>query len=264
MARFELSPATVFGLVRELRAAAADVRVLQLDGVAGGIAALRHELERGAAPGALRDGGDVRDAGALLYALDGPAGEDDERRLRAARNARTPTVCVQFGRDGVDVPYVLATDVVVVPPATPLPVDEIARALAHRVGEPATGLAARVPALRRGVCAALIEKFSRTNGLLGAAIFLPGADLPVLTLNQLRLVLRIGAAHGVDVDARRAPEILGVVGAGLGFRAAARQVLGVVPLAGWALKGVIAYAGTRALGEAAVRYFERAGVAKAS
>jgi uncharacterized protein (DUF697 family) len=30
-----------------------------------------------------------------------------------------------------------------------------------------------------------------------------------------------------------------------------------VPLAGWAVKGGIAYAGTRALGEAALRYFER-------
>ena len=30
-----------------------------------------------------------------------------------------------------------------------------------------------------------------------------------------------------------------------------------VPVAGWAVKGVIAYAGTRALGEAAVRYFGR-------
>ena len=33
--------------------------------------------------------------------------------------------------------------------------------------------------------------------------------------------------------------------------------MGLVPVAGWAVKGVIAYAGTRALGEAAVRYFGR-------
>jgi uncharacterized protein (DUF697 family) len=82
----------------------------------------------------------------------------------------------------------------------------------------------------------------------------------VLTMNQLRLVLRIGAAHGVAIDNERVPEILGVIGSGLAFRAAARQALGFVPVAGWAVKGGVAYAGTRALGEAAVKYFEaRAG-----
>ena len=32
--------------------------------------------------------------------------------------------------------------------------------------------------------------------------------------------------------------------------------LDLVPVAGWAVKGAVAYAGTKALGEAAVRYFE--------
>jgi uncharacterized protein (DUF697 family) len=102
----------------------------------------------------------------------------------------------------------------------------------------------------------LISRASRQSGILGAAVFVPGADLPVLTLNQLRLVLRIGVAHGVRVDAERWPEMLGVIASGLAFRGVARQLLGVVPVVGWAVKGGIAYAGTRALGEAAVRYFE--------
>jgi hypothetical protein len=33
-------------------------------------------------------------------------------------------------------------------------------------------------------------------------------------------------------------------------------VLGAIPFAGWAVKGGIAYAGTRAVGEAALRYFQ--------
>ena len=89
-----------------------------------------------------------------------------------------------------------------------------------------------------------------------AAVFIPGADFPVLTLNQLRLVLRIGLAYGVEIDAQRWPEILSVIVSGIGFRAIARQLLGSVPFAGWAVKGGVAYAGTRAVGEAAVRYFE--------
>jgi uncharacterized protein (DUF697 family) len=116
--------------------------------------------------------------------------------------------------------------------------------------------------LREPVCDGLVERFSRQNGVIGAAFFVPGADFAVLTLNQIRLVLRLAAAHGVEIDQSRLPEVLATVGAGLGFRALARQAVGLVPVAGWALKGGIAYAGTRALGEAAQRYFESAAAAK--
>jgi uncharacterized protein (DUF697 family) len=49
--------------------------------------------------------------------------------------------------------------------------------------------------------------------------------------------------------------VLATIGAGLGFRAAARQLLATVPVAGWVIKGGVAYGGTKALGEAAHRYF---------
>ena len=52
-------------------------------------------------------------------------------------------------------------------------------------------LAARLPALRRGVADALIARVARQNAAIAAAVFIPGVDFPVLTLNQLRLVLRI-------------------------------------------------------------------------
>ena len=48
------------------------------------------------------------------------------------------------------------------------------------------------------------------------------------------------------------PEIVATVGAGLGLRTAARELLDFVPVAGWVVKGGVAYAGTRALGEAAI------------
>jgi len=87
-------------------------------------------------------------------------------------------------------------------------------------------------------------------------VFVPGVDLPVLTLNQVRLVLRIAVAYGEPVDNQRALELAGIVGAGFGLRALARELLDLVPVAGWAVKGAVAYSGTRAIGEAAVRYFE--------
>jgi uncharacterized protein (DUF697 family) len=102
----------------------------------------------------------------------------------------------------------------------------------------------------------LIERFSRQNGIIGAAVFVPGADFAVLTLNQLRLVLRLAVVYGIEVDQQRLPEVLATLGAGLGFRAVARQLLGTVPIAGWVIKGGVAYTGTRVLGEGAQRYFQ--------
>jgi uncharacterized protein (DUF697 family) len=151
---------------------------------------------------------------------------------------------------------VLAADLVRVPPGQGFPVAEIAAALARRLGEDGTALAARLPVLRAAVCKHLIDHFAKRNAVIAAAIFIPGVDMPVLTLNQARLVLRIALAYGQQIDRSRAAELLGVVGVGFGFRAVARELLDLVPVAGWAVKGAIAYTGTKAVGEAAVRYFE--------
>ena len=106
------------------------------------------------------------------------------------------------------------------------------------------------------MCEQLVASFARKNGILAAAVWIPGADLPVLALNELRLVLRLAQAHGVGDDVReRLPELAATLGAGFGLRALARELLDVVPGAGWAVKGAVAYAGTRAVGEAARRRY---------
>jgi len=249
----KLTPWVLVGLMKELRAAAEDTRPLEVSGALA--AQLEKELARGAAPGAVRSGGRIEDAAILVRVLGGAPTEEDVRELRAAKRANVPVVVVQTGTEVYDIPYVLATDVVMCRPGAGFPVAEIAAAVAARLGESGTGLAARLPALREPVCEALIARFSRQNGIIGVAVFLPGADFAVLTLNQIRLVLRLAAAHGVDVDQSRVPEVLATIGAGFGFRAVARQVLGLIPIAGWIVKGGIAYVGTRALGEAAQLYF---------
>jgi len=62
----------------------------------------------------------------------------------------------------------------------------------------------------------------------------------------------------VDDVRERLPDLAATVGTGFGLRALARELLDLVPVAGWVLKGAIAYAGTRALGEAACRRFASA------
>ena len=258
--KLPVSPGAVYSVLRELRSSARANRPLVVAGAPELAAVLRRELTRGGVAEAVRDQGPLEQAAALVYVLAGEVDDEARHVLRAAERARLPSVCVLAGPGGAeapDPPFVLAENVVRLRSGGGFPVDEIGRALARALGERATPLAARLPVLRRPVCEELIRRYSRQNGLIGAVIFVPGADMPVLTLNQVRLVLRIADAHGFELDRERIPEVLGVVGSGLGFRAVARSALGVVPLAGWAVKGGIAYTGTRALGEAALRYFER-------
>ena len=91
--------------------------------------------------------------------------------------------------------------------------------------------------------------------IIGAAVFIPGVDLPVLALNDPAApATRAGVRLAVD-PRQRLPESA-TLGVGFGLRAITRELLDLVPVAGWAVKGAMAYAGTRALGEAAVRRLE--------
>ena len=206
---------------------------------------------------------DVQGGQVLVHLVDGPRpSEADEAVLRMAGRNGVEVLCVLIGEpagEPVDVPYVLATDVLAVAPREALPIERIAERIAARAGENSYALAAKLPVLRKAVCEDIVRGFSRQNGLLAAAIFIPGADLPVLLLNQIRMVFRIAAAHGESIDRERAFEVVPVIAAGFGFRAVARSVVGVVPVVGWAAQGAVAFAATRALGEAAIAYFEAGG-----
>ncbi len=119
-------------------------------------------------------------------------------------------------------------------------------------------LAKGYPPFRRAVCEEIIRKNARQNAVVGA-LPIPGADMPVMTANQGRMVLQIAAAYGEELSIDRARELLGVLAAGFGLRALSRQVIKLVPLAGWAAAAAIGYAGTVAMGRATMLYFERGG-----
>jgi len=98
---------------------------------------------------------------------------------------------------------------------------------------------------KAGVCAAV------------ALAPIPIADLLVLTPIQMAMVATIGYFHGVQVSADRAGELMGVMGAGVGLREAARQLVKLVPGYGLVVSAGIAFAGTVALGETANLWFSR-------
>jgi uncharacterized protein (DUF697 family) len=244
----KFGPMAFLSAAREVHAGVGDRRPIAVAGARELVPLVARELREGGEPAAVREGGRPEDAAVLVW-----IGKPDEDALRAAALAHVPIVGVT---EGESLPYVLDTDLVAVRPGQGLPVEEIAQRIGVALGDNGTSLAARLPVVRTAVVDELIRLTARRNALISAVVWVPGVDLPVLTLNQARLVLRIALAYGQEVDGSRLPELLGVVGAGFGLRTLARELLDFVPVAGWVTKGAVAYAGTKAIGEAARRYFE--------
>lgn len=250
MAGLPFSIGTLRALQKELSVSHTGRKPLVVGGARALAPLLRQELGV--------SGGHDAPRGAAVYVHVWSGDGNDEETLKRARRARVPIVALA-PPELDDVPYVLATDVVPLQPGAGFPIAALAQRIAGRLGEEAAPLAARMPVLRGAVAEQLIAGFARRNAVLAVAVFIPGADLPVLVRNQIRMLLRLEQAYGRDPDPReRVPEILATILAGFGLRAVARQLLDFVPVAGWAVQGGVAYTGTRALGEAAVRRLEMA------
>ncbi len=137
------------------------------------------------------------------------------------------------------------------PPWTTRASTQAMEAVVRALGDDATAAARIYPALRGAVGRTMVARASRRAGLVGL-LPLPGVDLPVLALIQVRLVADLAAIHDRPAGADRAIEAVAVVGAGFGWRALSRSASGLVPGVGWAVRGTVAYGATRAVGEAAL------------
>ena len=150
----------------------------------------------------------------------------------------------------------------------PIPIDDAAAAaLDRRMGEwvvaacreKRLALALSFPFVRKPLSLEAVSATSLQNAGIGLVLFIPGADMPLMTLNQAKMLLQIAAAYGEPMSAARVKELAAIVAGGFACRSVARQVAGVVPGVGWAVKAGVGYAGTKAMGLAAVEYFERGG-----
>ena len=253
MPKLPVSVGAIRKLLREIAASGSGEHVLAVGGAHQLAPLLRQQLRRGGADPAAVRLGDPEGAGVYVHVLAGEPDGEDVALLRRARRASVSAIAVAVGfAEDTTIPYVLATDVVWVGAGDAFPLEAIAHAIAVRLGERGAPLAARVPLLHEAVSEQLLGSFARKNGLLAAAVWIPGADLPALALNELRLVLRLAQAYGGAGEVGgRLPELAATVGAGFGLRALAREVLDLVPGAGWAVNVGVAYAGTRGLGDAA-------------
>jgi uncharacterized protein (DUF697 family) len=132
-------------------------------------------------------------------------------------------------------------------------------------------LARRLPVLRE-FCAAKLTRDCAKRALTVAAasavldhVPLAGlvigpiasaGDMVAITGLQMALVLQVGSCYGRDPDLQRVWELAPVVGGGFGWRALSRELSGFIPVAGIAIKGAIAYAGTIVVGEGVTFFYE--------
>lgn len=131
-----------------------------------------------------------------------------------------------------------------------------ARALFERHPDMIIPLSRQFPIFRSEAAWQEVQATSKQNAVIGA-LPLPGADLPLMTANQVKMLMRIAAMFDLPMNVERAKELLAVVGGGLALRTFSRQIVKFVPWAGWAVAGGIGYSGTLAMGKAAIEYFKR-------
>ena len=204
----------------------------------------------------------AREQATLAVTGDSPEAAELAGQLDAQREVRGAEIILAVSGDGIT----LSGKAVEEPGEIPLPsvggkdsLEEFAHRLVRALDEDyLVPLAKGYPPFRRAVCEEIIRKNARQNAVVGA-LPIPGADMPVMTANQGRMVLNIAAAYGEELSIDRARELLGVLAAGFGLRALSRQVIKLVPVAGWAAAAAVGYAGTVAMGRATMLYFERGG-----
>lgn len=148
--------------------------------------------------------------------------------------------------------------------------NQLVRAVLRELEAFDIALARRLPPFRPFVSAQLINETARANAEFALMSNLPalipvvgglvaaGADLFVLTKNQVMLVFKIAAAHGQDIHSSRKvmAEMVPVVGASFFWRSLAREVAAVLPAGvGFIPKTTIAYSGTYVAGRSAQYYY---------
>ena len=130
---------------------------------------------------------------------------------------------------------------------------------AQNLADARLALAANFEFMRHAIASEFVKATSLQNGVVGGVVFIPGADMPIMTLNQIKMVLQIAAAYGQQLDTARVKEIAAVIAGAFISRTVARELVAFVPGIGWAIKAGIGYGATYAMGVSVIEYFSLGG-----
>jgi hypothetical protein len=154
-------------------------------------------------------------------------------------------------------------------PATPqATVDQVL----HSRPDLAVPLALNALSFREEVSRRMVKKVAKENALIAFATAVPdiipflslpwavgefASDTAILTANQIRLAFLLAAANDREIGYHEQRTEIGTIILGaFGWRAVARELVGMIPWGGGLLpKAAIAYAGTRVAGMSLERYY---------
>ncbi|HKV59168.1 MAG TPA: GTP-binding protein, partial [Ktedonobacteraceae bacterium] len=116
-----------------------------------------------------------------------------------------------------------------------------------------------LPAFRRASAQRIIRNATLASLVVGLEP-IPLIDIPILLGTQIRLVLRLGALYGEEMDStkamKHARELLITIAGGAGMRILAEQAAKAVPIGGDFVAGAIAGAATYSIGQVALEYYD--------
>ena len=228
--------------------------VLSVAGEREAVAAARAEALRGA--------GELELAAAepFFFSASPPYSEEDERRLRYS------DLLVSLPGGPAITEFRPADTLLLERPETLVPA-----VLAYRP-ELRVSLARRLPGFRAAAADVVVREVSRVNAecavLSGLSRGIPwllplfpavaGADIFLLTKNQVLMLFRLAAIYGEDLDLKsRARDVAAVIAGALGWRQLARVALGGLPFGiGLPARAGMAYAATYAIGRSAQMVFD--------
>jgi GTPase len=133
--------------------------------------------------------------------------------------------------------------------------EELVPALLNASPDSALTVGLALPSFRREAA----DRIVRSAAIVSLAAGLepiPLIDIPILLGNQIRLVLRLAALYGEPMEAKHTRELATTVIGGLALRYVAEEAAKLVPFGGDVISGAIAAAGTWAIGQVAIEYFE--------
>jgi uncharacterized protein (DUF697 family) len=149
-------------------------------------------------------------------------------------------------------------------------IDNLRMRIVDHAGNEAVALGRWYPAFREAAATAVINETSRANAQFAMVASVPtvipiigsiasaGADMIVLTKNQLLMAIKLAAIHNQPLGDKKAifKELMPVIGSGFLWRSLAREGVAFLPFAAGTVPRVaIAFAGTYATGRAVDGYY---------
>lgn len=109
----------------------------------------------------------------------------------------------------------------------------------------------------RGVAArSEVSSCAVQNSAIGLIHLIPGADLPLMTVNQVKMLLRIASMYGHELDFLQAVQVVGVGAFAFVSRSGARSALRALPTFAQVIRASVALGSTCAIGWALIAYYE--------